>query len=389
MKLAAIQHFDMAVALIRRGMRLSIVSRVTSIHLKQLRSLHREIHGRGPTAGQMPSTQSILATRSAQATASVLAALYRSTVGSGIYDQIDMTAHNLYRELLEVVVPPTSPVRLLDITQAWVIARDLRTGAVSFQECRPCHIRFLSAGDAPPERLVVVTAVGRASGRAARGNRERHGARRRNAGCRRGVKEPMNSPICPPLLTSAPPPCPVNQAGAGCIVERCDYLESIHLIRLGARIGLPGQLTGLGKKPLKRIYRQRMGKPAAGGQLPFSDNWFLQNDRRLFHLNLIWYLHRRLNRPDYTPARRLIDIFEVYTQLAQAPMLDLNRTAFAIQLFTTGLWTERHCSYCETPFPAPMENNQTTCPGCRLYFRYRCRHCNAPLSPKSRRVQRI
>ena len=152
MKLAAIQRFDNAVALIRRGVRLSIVSRITGIHLKLLRSLHREIHGRGATSGQMPSTSSILATRSAQATASVLAEIYRSAGGSSIYDQIDMTAlltaHDLYRELMETAVPPTSPVKLLDITQAWIIARYIRTGAVYFQKCRHCHIQFLSAADA-------------------------------------------------------------------------------------------------------------------------------------------------------------------------------------------------------------------------------------------------
>ncbi len=152
MKLAAIQHFDNAVTLIRRGMRLSIVSRITGIHLKLLRSLHREIHGRGATSGQMPSTSSILATRSAQATASVFAAIYRSAGSSGIYDQIDMTAlltaYDLYRELLEVAVLPASPVKLLDINQAWIIVRDIRTGAAYFQECRHCYIDFLSAADA-------------------------------------------------------------------------------------------------------------------------------------------------------------------------------------------------------------------------------------------------
>jgi len=202
----------------------------------------------------------------------------------------------------------------------------------------------------------------------------------------------MNTTVCPALFTSSPLPCPGSRGGGGCIVERCDYarkiLESIHLIRLGARVGLAGQLTGLEKKTLKRIYRQLTERPSPCGQLPFSDTWFLKNDRRLFHVNLIWYLHQRLVRPDASPARRLIGIFEVYIQLAQAPMLDLTRTAFAIQLFTTGLWTEHWCSFCETCFPAPVESNQTTCPGCRLYFRHRCQHCGSPLSPKSRGIRR-
>ena len=198
----------------------------------------------------------------------------------------------------------------------------------------------------------------------------------------------MNTTICPALLTSSPPPCPGNHGRDGRIVERCDYalkiLESIQLIRLGARIGLAGQLTGLGKKSLKRIYRQLMRKPAPSGQLPFSDNWLLRNDRRLFHVNLIWYLHQRLTRPEGTPARLLIDVFEVYTQLAQAPMLDLNRTAFAIQLFTTGLWNEHQCSFCGVAFPAPADSSQTICPSCQLYHQHRCPHCHTSFVPQSR-----
>lgn len=154
MKLASIQQFDTAVGLIHRGMRLGVVSSITGIHLKTLRSLHREIQGHGSSPGPMPSSSGILSTRLAQATASVLAALYRSIGGTGTYNRIDikalLAAHDLYRELLVDITPP--PVKLLDITQAWIIARDIRTGAVYFQACRHCRIRYLCAVDAhsPP-----------------------------------------------------------------------------------------------------------------------------------------------------------------------------------------------------------------------------------------------
>ena len=152
MKLAAIQRFDTAVELIIRGMRLSIVSHITGIPLKPLRSLHRELLGCGPTAGPLPSTRRIFATRSAQASASLLAALYRSAGGRSIYDRIDMTAllsaHDLYWELMAVAVSSTSPIKRLDINQAWIIARDIRTGAAYFQACRHCHIQLISATDA-------------------------------------------------------------------------------------------------------------------------------------------------------------------------------------------------------------------------------------------------
>jgi len=125
----------------------------------------------------------------------------------------------------------------------------------------------------------------------------------------------MSTTLCPPLISSNLRFCPGSQGKDSCPVERCDYAqkiqESIHLIRLGARVGLAGQLTGLEKKTLKCLYRQLMGQPSPSGQLPYSDTWLLENDRHQFHANLIWYLHRRLNSPESSPARILIDVFEV------------------------------------------------------------------------------
>ncbi len=104
MKLAAIHQFDTAVALIQRGLRLSIVSHTTNIPLKTLRSLHHEIHGRSPPSGQLPSLRGMLATRLAQAVASLFAALYRSVAGSSVFDRIELiallTAHDLYLSLM-------------------------------------------------------------------------------------------------------------------------------------------------------------------------------------------------------------------------------------------------------------------------------------------------
>ncbi|MBL3526323.1 MAG: flagellar transcriptional regulator FlhC [gamma proteobacterium endosymbiont of Lamellibrachia anaximandri] len=151
MKLAAIHNLDTAVALIHRGLRLSIVSHITGIHPKILRSLHHEIHGRRPTSGQMPSSSGILSTRLAQATASVFAGLYRSTGGSDIYDQINMTAllaaHDLYLELIEGIIPRASSIKPIDINQAWGIARDIQTKAVYFKHCSTCRIWFLCSED--------------------------------------------------------------------------------------------------------------------------------------------------------------------------------------------------------------------------------------------------
>ena len=198
----------------------------------------------------------------------------------------------------------------------------------------------------------------------------------------------MNATHCPARLHTHLPPCPRAMPGNRCAVVRCDdagrILEAMQLIRLGARASLVSLLTGLARKTVKRMYRECHGRPSPAGQLPSSDAWLLENDQRLWHAMLIWHLYRRMNRPACSLARLVIDIFEVYTQLARTPLLDLARTAFILQLFAAGLWTERACTFCELTFPAPAKCNETTCPGCRCYFRYRCPHCGASRSPKGR-----
>ena len=156
MKLDAIHRFDTAVDLIERGLRISIVSHLTGVHPKTLRTLHRELHGRSPPSGPLPSAAAILATRTAQAMASVFALCYRTVGGTGIFDQLELhallTAYELYRELVEAFLSDASSRPSLGINEAWVLARDLQTGAVYFRDCPHCAVRYLCARESlsPP-----------------------------------------------------------------------------------------------------------------------------------------------------------------------------------------------------------------------------------------------
>ena len=201
----------------------------------------------------------------------------------------------------------------------------------------------------------------------------------------------MNARHCPAQSQMCLVPCPRAMSGERCAVARCDdagrVLESMQLMRLGARAAPVSLLTGLERKTAKRMYREYHGRPSPAGQLPFSDAWLLENDHRLVQVMLIRHLYRRLNRVACSPARLLIDVYEVYQELARTPLLDLARTAVVIQLFAAGLWTERACTFCELTFPAPAKCNETSCPGCRCYFRYRCPHCGASRSPKGRGIR--
>jgi len=156
LKLAALRRFDTAVALLRRGMHVSIVSRITDINPKVLRPLVREIHGERPVSGQITSTSGIIRTRAVQASASVFAMLYRASGGSEIFSGIDLknflSAYDRYLALTAEMSPPNAQRIPINITQAWVIARDIQTGTAYFQSCRRCHIHFLLAADSrtPP-----------------------------------------------------------------------------------------------------------------------------------------------------------------------------------------------------------------------------------------------
>ncbi len=198
----------------------------------------------------------------------------------------------------------------------------------------------------------------------------------------------MVSSVCPCLSVPISSCCAEQADSDECPVELCAYStkirESIHLIRLGARAGLVSQLTSLEKKTVKRLYHQLCGKPSPPGQMPFTDAWYRENDLRMLHATLVWHVHQRLAPMRRGAARAVIDLFEAYSQLARKPLLDLTRTAFVPHLVSMGTWLERLCEFCGTNYLSPADGSAGVCPGCRLYHRHRCPHCQALLAPQSK-----
>lgn len=194
---------------------------------------------------------------------------------------------------------------------------------------------------------------------------------------------------------TSPALCPSNRLqGAGRVgtgnsgIDLCDYatklMEAAQLIRLGARAGLALRLTGLEKKLVKRLYRQIIGHPSPPGQVPFTDTWYRDDDRRMLEAALVWHLHRRLQRTECSPARLLIDVFETYRHLVPAPLLDITRAFFVLELVTTKTWAKCRCEFCGMTYVDPVPRTSSACPGCRLYFRHRCHQCGSRLVPKSK-----
>jgi hypothetical protein len=185
----------------------------------------------------------------------------------------------------------------------------------------------------------------------------------------------LEAPTAGPTGPSAASACHADL----CVQTRAAQ-EAIRLTRLGARAGLVAQLTGLEKAVANRLYRQLHGRPSPPGQLPFSDAWYLRQERRMAQATVVWQLSRRLAGAAATPAQRLIDVYESYRWLEPTPLLDIIRVAFVPHLVAARAWQAQTCGACGNAYVLPVGSLGNICWGCRLYLRHRCRQCGAPLT---------
>jgi hypothetical protein len=147
--LAEAQRLELALALLRRRARISIVHRETGISRKRLRALYVELHGQMASCGPLPALGGAkIANRAVQIQAGLFASIYvryvgRGRTGGGLAALI--SAYDLYR----VLAPAERP---LDINDAWVIAGDLRIGTSRLCTCVRCALHYLVASDSrvPP-----------------------------------------------------------------------------------------------------------------------------------------------------------------------------------------------------------------------------------------------
>lgn len=162
--------------------------------------------------------------------------------------------------------------------------------------------------------------------------------------------------------------------------EATQILDAIELVRLGGRAGLVRHLTHVEKRAVNRLYRQLHGATSPPGQAPFTDVWYVDDDRRMLHAAVVWRLHERLSQTTRSAARLLIDVYRSYRFAVSTPLLDLTRAAFVPRLVLMKTWEARLCEHCNSLYVAPVVTSRTACPGCRLYHRHRCRHCDGPLN---------
>jgi hypothetical protein len=143
--LGDIAQLNLAVELLRRKARVSIVHHETAVSRPKLRILHRELHGQGASPGQIPAIGgATIQTRLQQIHAGLFAALYEHYAGPEMSRQLDIRAVIAAHDLYESLVPQEPQV---DFNGAWVIARDLRVGMSELRSCSVCELRYLVSSE--------------------------------------------------------------------------------------------------------------------------------------------------------------------------------------------------------------------------------------------------
>ena len=142
-KTEEIAKTTLAMRLLTRDARISIVHHETGLTRGYLRALYRDLHGRSAPSGQLPAIGcAMIATRREQVLASLFAALYEMHAGPALYRQMTIEAlvraYDAFRE-----IAGESGTGPLDFNLCWVIARDLRVGASRLAYCPACEVRYL------------------------------------------------------------------------------------------------------------------------------------------------------------------------------------------------------------------------------------------------------
>lgn len=158
-----------------------------------------------------------------------------------------------------------------------------------------------------------------------------------------------------------------------------DTLDAARLVQLGARTALVSQLTGLSRKVVSQLHLPLTGLPSPAGQVPFTDTWYLRNNQRLLHANVVWKLFQGFENVDRSSASVLAHVYRTYLDIMGEPVLSLSRAYFTPRLVTINAWYEQTCDHCSLSYIGPLGNQGSICPACIEYFSYRCRNCGSTI----------
>ena len=185
--------------------------------------------------------------------------------------------------------------------------------------------------------------------------------------------------------TPTVPTCRTKKDCYSCNVQPCSYAvrthEAVRLIQAGARKTLVCQLTELPNKYVKRIYLELRGEPSPRGMTAFTDAWFRESEHRMLHASAVWRIHNLVVPLGRSEARTLLDVYDLYLNSTSKPLLDLSRIETVLKLVMTSVWEAQRCNYCQKLYlTSADEDLGSSCPGCRIYHRFRCCQCGAALT---------
>ena len=140
----------LALQLLQRRLRSTPVQQLTGLPIKEVRALHRGVHGFSAASGRLHHTASLMVNRRVQAKLSVYALLYWRLADETAPKTIDADALiRSYDLFVELGGQRAGSGRDFDFTSAYVLVRDLCDGAVHLLMCGSCGIGYLVAAEAP------------------------------------------------------------------------------------------------------------------------------------------------------------------------------------------------------------------------------------------------
>lgn len=142
--------WQIAERMTRNNMRPPLVRTATRLSLSALRDLWHSIHGERPPKGMLPDHSLSLLRRHRQVIhGSLFFSAYYALGGEGIFlsadNEVLLSAYDTYQTTVESM--DARPV--IDMTTAWYIARDLRTGMLEKAYCRTCRTHYLYSPQSP------------------------------------------------------------------------------------------------------------------------------------------------------------------------------------------------------------------------------------------------
>ncbi|MEA3413575.1 MAG: FlhC family transcriptional regulator [Pseudomonadota bacterium] len=120
----------------------------SGLAISAVRKFRKILRDDRPCSGALPESASILRSRQTQIEATMLVLIYRRYGGGDVHRSTNVRALlDAYRSYVSLRkdLRGAPPRPLLDVNEAWVLARDLRTGELMTERCPSCATEYVRA----------------------------------------------------------------------------------------------------------------------------------------------------------------------------------------------------------------------------------------------------